>query len=149
MDQYKKMLQRRMLIFVIGMLGVLTLLALSQFGIITSFGDAHFANLLRGFQFGLLVTVEILFVRLIAHYIRALRNEESLKKAYFSENDERTKMIQEKTGGNIIVVCSIIILLAGIIGGYFNEIIFYALISCSVFLLIVRKAFKLYYTRKF
>lgn len=149
MEKYKKVLQTRIKIMGAVCCGLLLLFTFDIFDIVKPLENGKFSELLRGFQFGLISVVELFFVYFIVRYMVTLQNENELKKLYYAECDERAKMIREKTGGNVNFICAIIILIAGIVGGYFNEIVFFSLVGCSLFLLVVKKVLKLYYMRKY
>jgi len=149
MEKYKKILKTRIGCMAIVESGILLFVVLDLLDIVKVEGNENFTDLLKGFQFGLLSIVSILFIYLMSRYTMIIRNENELKELYFAEYDERYKMIREKTGGTTILICAIIILLGGIIGGYFNEIVFFTLVGCSLFLFIVRKVLTIYYRRKY
>lgn len=145
MEKYKKTLQIRIRIMSICVLGFVFFHIYERFFILEQTKD----SMIRGFQEGLLIGLVITFLFLVIKYRRALKDEFALKKLYLRSIDERRKMIMDKSGGYIIVICSVIILIAGIIGGYFNETIFYSLIGCAYFLLHTKLILKIYYMKKY
>lgn len=149
MERYRRVLQIRIgamcsVIFVILMMQVFNLLEEIKPSMDLAFGD-----FVQGFQSGIMVIIDLLFVYLIVRYTVTLKNEEELKRLYCAEYDERAIMIREKSGGYTMFICAIVILVAGVIGAYFNEMIFFSLVGCSVFLFAVRKGLRIYYSRKF
>jgi len=108
----------------------------------------HFQDFLAGYQLGGLVGITLALVAKIFRNTRALRDEARLKAMYIKEHDERTQLIWAKSGGTVMYVCSIALLLAGIAGGYFSPTVFYTLLSAAMFLLVVKMGCKLYYGRK-
>ena len=149
MEQYKKSLKGRIALLGIGIAALIALLVLTQSGVMSTASSAEFSDFLSGFQMGVLVAVIGIFIFVIVQYARLLGNEEKLKAEYYSENDERKKLIMMKTGGNAMYVCAVVILIGGIVAGYFNEIVFFSLAGCALFLLIARCALKIYYHKKF
>ncbi len=149
MEQYKKSLKVRIMVLSASIAALITLLTLNESGTFGVIGANEFSEFLRGFQTGILFSVCIVFGFLIGRYIWLLNNDEKLKAAYYTENDERHKLIMMKIGGNAMYVCTVAILIGGIVAGYFNEIVFFSLAGCALFLLIARCALKIYYHNKF
>lgn len=149
MDKYKMVLKKRIIILAVFVLFALTLTGYSLLIVSNSVGEDLFAGNLIGFQCGLSCSLLLPFIFLITRYRSIMNNETKLRKLYNWENDERKKEIKQKSGANVILFCSVIIIFAGIIAGYFNEIVFYSLIGCAFFLLHVSVGLKLYYTKKY
>lgn len=112
-------------------------------------GNEQYSDFLQGFFIGLVIVMEVYGITRIIHYGRILSKEELLKREYYEENDERTRMIYEKAGGNALYGCALTVLVAAVVAGFFEMTVFLTLISCSVFLLGTRKVLKIYYGRKF
>jgi uncharacterized membrane protein len=148
MENYKNTIKKRTVVMIVVCLTVVVVYVVNLFH---DFGrlNENFSDYIKGFQLGLIIVLLIFLAGLMRKYFVALKNEQSLKKLFFEETDERAQMISEKTGGNVIIVCAICILIAGIIAGYFNEIIFFTMTGCCLFLLVTRKALKLYYKEKY
>lgn len=148
MGEYKKTLLTRIYVMAFSGFAILVGYVLKMSGMVGA-GDRNiFSEFHQGFQFGLIVLVEIIFIYFTTRYAKILRKPEELKKLYYAENDERMRMIREKSGGYIIFICAIAILITAIVAGYFNEIVFWTLVGCSLFLFITRKVLLLYYSQK-
>ncbi len=106
-------------------------------------------DFIRGFQFGAFSVVIVILVFFLAKYLGSLKNEEALKKLYIEENDERTIMIMQKTGAYGITICVVGLAFATVIAGFYNEIVFFALLGATVFTALIKGCFKIYYHRKF
>ena len=143
MEQYKESLKARIAVLSVSIAALIALLILNESGTFRAIGLNEFSEFLRGLQTGILFSVCIVFGCLL------LKNDEKLKAAYYTENDERHKLIMMKTGGNAMYVCTVAILIGGIVAGYFNEIVFFSLAGCALFLLLARCALKIYYHKKF
>lgn len=148
MERYKKTLLTRIYAMTFFGFAILVgyILKMSELSGIQSMGA--FSEFYQGFQLGIIIFVEVIFAYLITRYIITLQKPEELKKLYYRENDERIRTIREKSGGHIIFVCAITILITAIIAGYFNEIIFWTLVACSLFLFITRKVLIIYYSQR-
>ena len=143
MEQYKESLKARIVVLSVSIAALIALLILNESGTFRAIGLNEFSEFLRGLQTGILFSVCIVFGCLL------LKNDEKLKAAYYTENDERHKLIMMKTGGNAMYVCTVAILIGGIVAGYFNEIVFFSLAGCAMFLLLARCALRIYYHKKF
>lgn len=149
MEQYKDSLKTRIAVLSAGVIALATLLVLGEYGAFRPIWVSEFSEFLRGFQTGILFSVSLVFIYFIVKSVWLLKNEEKLKAAYYTENDERHKLIMMKIGGNAMYVCTIIVLLAGIVAGYFNETVFFSLAGTALFLLLIRLALKIYYHIKY
>lgn len=150
MENYKKLLHKRIIIMGVFIVFVAMLQISRQIGLLDYISNSQFGKVaIMEFQNGLMVGLELLFVLMIFRYQGALKDDAKLKKLYNYENDERRKLIKEKCGGNVIIISSLIIIFFGIISGYFNEIIFFSLIGCAIFQLVFCFGLKLYYLKKY
>lgn len=104
-------------------------------------------NLVSCFQCGLAAGATIMSLMLILRYSRALRDNNKLEILYNKENDERMKYIRAKAGFPLLWVTSVVMMLAGIIIGYFNTVVFYTLIATAALQLIVACVTKFVYMK--
>ncbi len=149
MERYRKSLIKRIIVMAVTGIGLTVIYLLQIPERLWPMENIHFSEYIRGFQAGLILVLDIFFLYLAVRYGMTLKNEEQLKKLYYAENDERQKFIREKTGGRVLEVCAAVILIAGIIAAYFNEMVFFTMTGCSVFLLLTRKVLRLYYRNKY
>lgn len=111
--------------------------------------DEYFSGVLVGVQSGLLEGLMVVLVVAVIKITRALADEDKLRIMYNKETDERMSMIRAKSGGYPMLVCSLLIFLAAVVGGYFHPMVFYSLLGCTYFLLLAQIGLKVYYTRKY
>ncbi|MDF2819858.1 MAG: hypothetical protein K0R15_299 [Clostridiales bacterium] len=149
MEKYKKILKKRIIFLTIFVVFAVLLQIFIFYNGYEVADIESFRDELVGFQTGLLCSMIILFVFQIVRYIRAMKNDTQLKKLYNCENDERRKDIKQKSGGNVLLFSSVVIIFAGIISGYFNEVVSYTLIACAFFQLNLCALLKLYYSKKY
>ena len=150
MEQYRKLLKRRIYLFTALIFLSVFLLMGGILGLFETNGGGDFVGgLLEGFQSGQITGLMAIFVFFIVRYAAVLRDDKKLKEQYKRENDERRKTIKEKSGGNAMLASTIIILFAGIISGYFNQTVFFALTGCGIFQLVLSSILKAYYTIKY
>ena len=112
-------------------------------------GETFSEGMMAGFQNGLLVAMIFLFTVYIIRYRKVMNNEKQLRLAYNRENDERRQQIKLKAGGNLVIINAVILIFVGIVGGYFNVVIFYSVIGCAIFQLLVSAVIKLYLLKKY
>lgn len=149
MKEYRSRLKKQNVLLSIAALALIAAQILSFKGVIKPvLPNQNWAEYWNGFIAGAAMGVTALFIFGIITNIRAMRNEKALKKLFAKENDERTLQIcaKGKSAGASFAV--ILLLLAGIISGYFNITVFVTCIVC-VFIVSVSMALgKLYYNRK-
>jgi len=150
MENYKRTLKNRILLMSMAIIAAAILLTVSSV-ILTSDGqgESFSEGMMAGFRNGLLVAMILLFTVNIIKYRKIMNDDKQLRLAFNKENDERRQQIKLKAGGNLVIINSVILLFAGIIGGYFNIVIFYSVIGCAVFQLFVSAVIKLYLLRKY
>ncbi|WP_145321535.1 hypothetical protein [Paenibacillus xylanexedens] len=105
-------------------------------------------SFIKGFHTGAFIGVEVAVAFFLVRYIKASNNEAELKKQYIEENDERSVMILQSAGTLSIAIILIGLGIASVIAGFFNPLIFYTLLACLLFVLIVFFALWMYYARK-
>jgi cytochrome b561 len=144
MEQYRKKLKLRMLLFSIIMLFCVVILLINQFGA----NDTQTESMAISFQVGFAASGTILLAVWLWKYRRALSDEAKLRLLYNQENDERMKAIRAKAGVPMVLILSLALVLAGMVIGYWSETIFVVLICVALFQLTMSMLVKLYYMRK-
>ena len=144
MEVFRKRLKQRILLFSIVLLVFVIILLYNQFGASDLIKD----SLSFSFQCGFSAAGALVLVYLIIQYRRALSDDLKLQVLYNKENDERTRVIWAKSGIPMTVILSMILVLAGIVIGYFNETVFVVLICVALFQLFASASVKLYYMKK-
>jgi len=105
-------------------------------------------SFIKGFHIGAFIGVEVALVFFLVKYIKASKNEAELKKQYIEENDERNIVILHSASILSIAIILIGLGIASVIAGFFNPLIFYTLLVCLLFVLIVFFALWMYYAKK-
>jgi hypothetical protein len=95
------------------------------------------------FQGGVLAAICIISSFNIMKYSKILKDNNKLKIIYIKENDERFKTIKSKAGIPIVFILSVMMLISGIIAGYFNITVFYTLIITAMCQLLISGVIKL------
>lgn len=101
------------------------------------------------FQLGLILGIEILAIKTMMSYIKALNGTTDIELLFNQEHDERQQLIRQKSGMPMLMITSTIMLLAGIIAGYFNEIIFLTLVIAGILQLSLGAFIKLFYMKTY
>jgi hypothetical protein len=150
MEKYKMVLKKRINILAGLIILVVILVICNSNNVFGNAGkEGFYGGALIEFQSGLLSGLMGIFIYKIVRYNLAMKDDTKLKKLYNTEHDERRKDIKQKSGGNVIIFSSIIIIFAGIILGNYNEIAFFSLVGCAMFQLNLCAVLKLYYSRKY
>lgn len=144
MEQFRKKLRIR-----ISWLSVLSL-ATALMGVYdVFFAPESLKNMIVfEFQGGVLVAVCILSLINIIKYSKILKDNSKLELEYNKENDERFKTIKSKAGIPIVPVLSVLIIMSGIIAGYFNITVFYTLIIVAICQILISGVIKLIYMKR-
>lgn len=147
MEKFKKTIQRRItllsgLLLIEVILGAYCFWTLDH-SVKTGFSDGYVA----GFQNGLIVGIGVLTLSQIIKLRKVVKDDTKLKMLYNKEHDERLKTIRGKAGMPMLMITSIIMLVAAIIAGYFNEVVFTTLAIAATVQLSIGAIVKLYYLK--
>lgn len=110
---------------------------------------SHISDFMHGAQVGLFAGFFAIMFKAIIKYARAIKDENRIKVIYIEENDEREKLIKGKIGGAGFDFITGVIMLAIVIAGFFNGIVFLTLLSTLAFMIIVKLLLKSFYNRKY
>lgn len=149
MKEYRNKLKAQNIIFIIGSVALTAVQVLAHIGIISPIAQCgDFADFWNGFIAGVACGLTgIMIIGLIIN-LRAMNNEEKLKKLYIKENDERTKAIAingKSAGATAYLFCMII---AAIISGFFSITVFFTILACEVALTLFMVGGKIYFSKK-
>ena len=144
MDAYRKTISRRIALFSLVIALFVGILLFNQFFASAALKD----SVVFSFQCGFASAGSIVLVFFLARYRRALKNEERLRLLYNQENDERMRAIRSKAGVPMVLILSLLLVFAGILAGYYNETVFYALVLAALGQLLISLVVKFYYKVK-
>ena len=144
MDQFKKKLRTRIILLCAVLLLFVAILLYNQFGASGALKD----SLAFSFQCGFSAAGSLVLVFWFMKTRGALKDEAKLRLLYNEENDERMSAIRAKAGIPMVLILSMLLVLAGMVIGYFNETVFVVLICVALFQLLVSLGVKLYYKIK-
>lgn len=124
MEEYKKYLKKKVLLLSSINSSIIIFLILGGLGFIKlkAIGSQEFGDFINGVQAGILILVFCFYIYYAVHYNWILKDDDRLKKSYIKEMDERTKVIREKSGGEVLQLCGIMVFIAGVIAAYINQV---------------------------
>jgi hypothetical protein len=145
MEKYKKKIKKR-----IGVMSLVMICIAVIYFMLPVYSDAlpQMPDFIRGFHAGAFAGVELVMVFFIVKYIIGMRKDESLRKLYIEENDERTKMIMAKSGALGMGICMVGLATGTVVAGFVNQTVFFALLGALLFISLVRASIKVYYHLK-
>lgn len=148
MEEFKMKVKRRILIasgltLVAVVLGVYSILSLN-----VSDDSTMSDGFVAGFQFGLILAIGVLSLVDVIKLSRIVKDEIKLKVLYNKEHDERLKAIRSMAGQPIMLVTAVLMIIAAIIAGYFNIVVFYTLVAAVLVQLTISATVKLICMKK-
>lgn len=144
MNNYKKTIKKRILLLTLPIILAVTLGVYDVFWV----SDQIKEGSVYGFQVGIITSLGLLATILVIRYRVLLKDDKKLLLMFNRENDERIKAIKAKAGIPMLPITSILIIIAGIIAGYFNELVFLTLIATAIFQMTICVLVKIIYTKK-
>lgn len=144
MNNYKKTIKKRILLLTLPIILAVTLGVYDVFWV----SDQIKEGSVYGFQDGIITSLGLLATILVIRYRVLLKDDKKLLLMFNRENDERIKAIKAKAGIPMLPITSILIIIAGIIAGYFNELVFLTLIATAIFQMTICVLVKIIYTKK-
>lgn len=144
MENFKITIKRRIILFsVITLLAVV--LGVYDFFVMSNLGEESIAEgTVTGFQFGIIFAIGLLTLFQRIKLSMVIKDDKKLKILYNKEHDERLKTIRSKAGMPMLMITSIIMLIAAVIAGYFNIIVFSTLVIAAFVQLSIGVIVKLY-----
>jgi len=144
MEQFKMKVKRRIMLLSIGILGAVVLCA---YGFFAMGSEALVDGTVTVFQLGLIFGIGIRALIEIIKLRMVIKDDRKLKMLYNKENDERLKLIRSKSGMPMLMITSILMLIAAIISGYFNTVVFSTLVIAAMVQLLLGLIVKVYYMK--
>lgn len=144
MENFKKVLKKRIFwgrlyailaLFII-IAGPLIIAPYRQF-------DEHIIS----FTYGFFIGIEFVVLTNLIKYQKALKNSEKAQNLYIEETDERTKAIRAKAGMPLLPICSLLMITASMIVGYFSNAAFISLVIAALVQLLISGFIKIYYQK--
>ena len=105
-------------------------------------------DLAAGYNLGLLIALQVGAIYFITKYNKALKHKAQLKQLYKEKHDERTELIQYKSSALGISKFIFLLLLATLISGFYNLVVFYTLLGVCLIILAILVLTKLYFLKK-
>ena len=150
MEEFRSKIKKRMFGFkfiaiVVAIVGIYVVFG----GMTESLKGGYFADgMVGGESLGMIIALGMMAIIQIIRLSKVINDEKQLKILYNKEHDERLKEIRSKAGMPMILIMSIVMFAAGIIGSYFNEVVFYTLFAAGFVQLGIGATLKIYYLKK-
>ena len=149
LEQYKKALKLQNILYLAAAAAVAALIALSLVQVITpAVPNERWAGAWNGFLGGISLATFAIMVYGLSVNLRALRDDQRLRKLYIREHDERAQAISRCAGHMSYWFETMGLLLGVLIGGYFTPVISFVCLGCLMYICLVRLGLKLYYNKK-
>ena len=147
MEQYRKRLKREIIIQCIIMLAAVILVVFSYFRYLGLETGESAGAFFQGFQTGLFMAWAGIMVWGIISSVRALRNEECLKKHYIKQHDERTRTIQTEAQAKAFQISVLGMMIAAVISGFYSFTVFYTLLVTLMVMCLIAAIGKIFFSR--
>ena len=147
MENYKRTIRYRIGLHIALILLTAALGVYSFFEMGTPENAGISGGALSRFQLGLIVGLGIRALTELVKLSMVVKDERKLKMAYNRENDERMKAIRAKAGMPMLLITSVMMVIAAIIAGYFNIVVFYTLTAAAMMQLLLGVSVKLYHMK--
>ncbi|MEG0910026.1 MAG: hypothetical protein RSB47_03615 [Ruthenibacterium sp.] len=140
MDAYRRKIKQRIVVYILLDFLLVAILLCDQF--IES--AALQSSIVFAFQCGIAAAAILMICVKIIHYRKILEDDTKLTLQYNRENDERTKAIRTKAGMPMVLFLSALLILAGMVAGYWSEVVFATLVIAALVQLCIAALVKLY-----
>lgn len=144
MEAYRKTIQHRIIIAMIPMAGAILLGIYNVFFASTDMQDSF----VFGFQCGAVSGLAIVSIFMIIRYRKLLKSDRKLRLEYNREHDERILAVRAKAGLPVILYTSIVMIFAGVVAGYYNDMAFMVLVVAAICQLVFASVLKIYYSTR-
>lgn len=104
---------------------------------------------MQKFAAGVFTPLTIFVVYYVIKNVKVLRNEEALREQYVRENDERARLILQKTGSLGFRIAGAGLGLAAIVACFLDKTVFFSLLGALAFIALIKLSLKLYYGKKY
>lgn len=143
MEKFRKQIIAKIIICIV--FAVLTAAVYAGMYVFFAKEDSFSAGYGMGFFAGLIVVV----LAYAARYGSVLKDPEKLKKLYILENDERSRLIREKTASGSFTASVLILGLATAVATFFSATVSCVLAGVIGVIAVIKMSFKFYYDRKY
>ena len=136
---------KRLMGLIVCAMGLLTLSVTDVISI--NLGNENANDFVAGFQLGILCVLLLAFAAKLVNYRKALKDDKLLKQIYYKENDERVCFISQQVGKSSMSITTVVLLIAAIIAGYFNIIVFITILAVTAVQLLIQLMLYWYFDR--
>lgn len=144
MNNYKKTIKKRILLLAVPII----------LSVILGIYDVFWASpetkktSIYGFQVGIIISLGLLAIITVIRFSALLKDENKLILQFNRENDERIKAIKAKAGIPMLPITSVLLIIAGVVAGYNNNLVFLTLVAASTFQMFICAIVKIIYMKR-
>ena len=143
MEKFRKQIKIKLVLYIV--FAVLMAAAYMAVWLIYTDRDTFSAGYSSGFFSGIIAAVLVIVFR----YGMVLKDPEKMKKLYVLENDERMRLIREKTASGSFTVSVSLLGFATVIATFFSRTVVCVLAAVIGGMVLTKVLFKFYYDRKY
>jgi len=101
-----------------------------------------------GFTVGFASSLTAIVLICVLQFVRALHNDEKLRKMYIAETDERRQYIASRCASSSILIILALAALSTLVAAYFDRTVFRTLLAVIYGVSLITAGSKLYYSKK-
>ena len=147
MEQYRRKLKREIIIECIVMVVAVILVVFSYLRYLKMEDGEPAGDFFQGFQTGIFMAWAAIMIWGIISSVRALRNDERLKRHYIKQHDERTRTIQTEAQAKAFQISVLGMMIAAVISGFYSFTVFYTLLVTLVIMCFIAAIGKIFFSR--
>jgi hypothetical protein len=149
MENYKNKLQKRKVGFMCtAMIAFIIYILTNSTLIINSQSSSISEDRITSFSAGIITSLGLISIAKVMQLRAILKDEKLIKLQYNKEHDERQQAIKVKAGMPMIMIMSIAMIIASIIGSYFSDVVFYTLFIAGSVQLFAGLIVKFYFSKR-
>lgn len=148
MERYGEKIKKRIWLHALLAVAALAIAAVGVVRVVRGDLEGFLPAYIQGMLVGMFAAFFGGLVLQIVRYIRALHSADKLRALYIDENDERTRLIDEKTGGMGMNLLIAALVLGVLLSSYLNLTVAATLAGVLLFAAMLRFGLWLYYTCK-
>lgn len=137
MEKFREGLKKRLISYIVALVVAVVIIIVTFMRFLMDDSPGHMESFMSGFQFGLFATGMVIALLNIYSCIKAMKSNLACKKLYIKTKDERTKAIWSKSVTTGFLVTMYTLLVATIVAGFYNTIVFVTLLSVLLLMLAV------------
>ena len=144
-----ELVRKRNFFSIVGLLGIIVAATIGYWGYSQVGLDSHRLDFIHGAQAGLFSGFVLIILMEVMKINKGLKDDKSFKKLEIELSDERNILIKDKIGGLGFELIIFVLMIAIVVAGFFNEIVFFTLLGVLLFIVATKSILKFYYSKKY